>query len=143
MSQSTTEISNNGHVPVKAAATEVLPKAKRRTFSAAYKRRILEEVDRCAESGAVGALLRREGLYSSHLTDWRRQRAQGELRGSTDQPRGRAPRHSATEKEVARLERENARLRRQLEQAELIITAQKKLAQALELTLAAPFGDNT
>lgn len=143
MSQLLTKDSNNSHSLVNAATTEVLPKAKRRSFSAAYKRRILAEADRCTEPGLVGALLRREGLYASHLTAWWQQRDAGDLRGSTKQPRGRAPRQSAAEKSVVRLERENARLRQQLEQAELIIAAPKKLAQALELTLAAPCENST
>lgn len=143
MSQSSTKNTNNGHKLVKAAPTEVLPKAKRRNFPAAYKRRILAEAERCTEPGQVGALLRREGLYASHLTAWRQQRDAGELRDSTAQPRGRAPRQSAAEQAVERLERENARLRQQLEQAELIIAAQKKLAQALEMTLTAPRGNKS
>jgi transposase-like protein len=78
----------------------------------------------------MGALLRREGLYSSHLTTWRRQREAGELAGLTPKKRGRKKDKEAAE--LARLRRENERLRKQLEQAELIIAAQKKLAQALE-----------
>lgn len=132
MSQSSTILSKNGHPTSLQTDPEVVPKAKRRTFSAAYKQHILEEADRCNERGQVGALLRREGLYSSHLTDWRREREAGRLSGSTDQRRGRKPRQSAAEKENARLQRENERLRRQLERANLIISAPKKLAQALE-----------
>ena len=109
---------------------EVSTKAKRRTFTAEYKRRILEEADGCTESGEIGALLRREGLYSSHLSGWRRQREAGELAGLQPKKRGRKKDEEATE--LARLRRENERLRKQLDQAELIIAAQKKLAQALE-----------
>ena len=109
---------------------EVSTKAKRRTFTAEYKRRILEEADGCTESGEIGALLRREGLYSSHLSGWRRQREAGELAGLRPKKRGRKKDEEAAE--LARLRRENERLRRQLDQAELIIAAQKKLAQALE-----------
>ena len=109
---------------------EVSTKAKRRTFTAEYKRRILEEADRCTEPGEIGALLRREGLYSSHLTAWRRQREAGGLAGLTPKKRGRKKDEEAAE--LARLRRENERLRKQLGQAELIIAAQKKLAQALE-----------
>ncbi len=115
------------------ASTEVLPKAKRRTFSADYKRRILREAELSTEPGAVGALLRREGLYSSHLTDWRRQEAAGQLMGTTSKPRGRKAQLSAEQKENARLRRENARLQKQVEQAELIIAAQKKVAELLDL----------
>ena len=138
MSQSSTDIAQNGRGAEMATDTEVVPKARRRTFSAAYKHRILAEADQCAVRGEIGALLRRGGLYSSHLTTWRRQRDAGQLSGSSERRRGRQPRQNAAEEEVARLQRENARLRRQLAQADLIITAQKKLAQALEQTLAAP-----
>jgi len=96
----------------------------------------LTEAERCCEPGAIGALLRREGLYSSHLTEWRRQRASGDLQGKGATVRGRKPTPAAQEaQEVARLQRENERLRSQLAQAELIIGAQKKLAQALEHAL--------
>lgn len=108
-------------------------KAKRRTFTAEYKRRIVSEADQCTEHGQVGALLRREGLYSSHLTDWRRQQAAGQLAGSKTTKRGRKATQTADQKEAARLRRENERLRRQLAQAELIIDAQKKVAELLEL----------
>ena len=108
---------------------EVSTKAKRRTFTAAYKRRILEEADGCTEPGELGALLRREGLYSSNLTTWRRQREAGGLAGLTPKKRGRKRDEEAAE--LAKLRRENERLRKQLDQAELIIAAQKKLAQAL------------
>ncbi|MCA9368510.1 transposase, partial [Candidatus Kaiserbacteria bacterium] len=87
---------------------QVVPKAKRRRFSAEYKRQILSEADRCSEPGQIGALLRREGLYSSHLTTWRRQREQGAL----GQKRGRKPDPQATE--IKRLEQENERLRTRL-----------------------------
>jgi transposase-like protein len=109
---------------------EVSTKAKRRSFTAEYKRRILEEADGCTRHGEIGALLRREGLYSSHLTTWRRQREMGELAGLRPKKRGRKQDEAAAE--LARLRRENERLRKQLDQAELIIAAQKKLAQALE-----------
>jgi len=109
---------------------EVSAKAKRRTFTAEYKRRILTEADGCRMPGEVGALLRREGLYSSHLTVWRRQREAADLAGLTPKKRGRKKDEEAAE--LARLRRENERLRKQLDQAELIIAAQKKLAQALE-----------
>lgn len=109
---------------------EVPVKAKRRTFSAAYKLRILEEADNCREPGEVGALLRREGLYSSHLAKWRRQREAGGLDGLKPKKRGRKKDEEAAE--IAQLRHENERLRKQLEQAAFIIAAQKKLAQALE-----------
>lgn len=105
---------------------EVSEKAKRRRFSAEYKLQILEEADRATEPGAIGALLRREGLYSSHLVDWRRQRNEGRLGGR----RGRKGKHPL-EAENEALRTENARLRRRLEQAETVIEVQKKLSRAL------------
>ena len=104
-------------------------KPKRRAFSAEYKLRILAEADQSSEVGGIGALLRREGLYSSHLTEWRKQRRQGQLQALTPAKRGRKPDQAAVE--MATLRRENERLRSQLSQAELIISAQKKLSQAL------------
>jgi transposase-like protein len=124
----------NGSGPERQPDPEVVARAKRRTFTAAYKQRILAEVDQCDASGQVGALLRREGLYSSHLTTWRRQRADGQLTGLSSKRRGRKKDEQAAE--LAALRQENERLRAQLTQAELIITAQKKLAQALEQTLS-------
>jgi transposase-like protein len=117
--------------PVQAIPNpEVTPKAKRRQFSAAYKLRILREVEACEVPGEVGALLRREGLYSSLLTDWRRQRDAGALAGLS--PRQRGPKPSVVQRRVAELECEVARLRLRLEQAETIIEVQKKLARMLE-----------
>jgi transposase-like protein len=125
----------NGDRPPDQPDPEVMPRARRRTFSATYKVRILAEADACTERGEIGALLRREGLYSSHLSNWRRQREAGQLQSLKNKPRGRKPALDAKAAEVARLEQENARLQQQLAQAELIITAQKKLAEALEKTL--------
>ena len=113
---------SNGKYP----PTEVRPRATRRRFTAAYKRQIVEAAAQCAY-GEVGALRRREGLYHSNLTKWRAEYAAGSL---DDKPRG--PRAHPTAAEVKRLERENARLHRKLEQAEAIIAAQKKLARLLE-----------
>ena len=112
---------------------EVVPKAKRRQFTAKYKLRILEEADRCSERGQIGELLRREGLYSSHLSKWRQQRAQGQLQGLAPKKRGRTGQDPSAA-ELAQLRRENERLRAQLEQAEIIIEVQKKLAGLLGLT---------
>ncbi len=114
--------------------TEVIPRARRRSFTAEYKRRILQEADLCTQSGQVGALLRREGLYSSHLTVWRRQREQGEL---GVQKRGPSP-ADPTAKEMERMRRENERLRKRLEQAETIIEVQKKLSNLLGIACDAP-----
>jgi transposase-like protein len=105
-------------------------RAKRRTFSAAEKLRLLREAERCPK-GELGALLRRAGLYSSHLTTWRRERDQGQLAGLS--PRKRGPKVDAQAQRLAQLERENARLQTKLGKAELIIDAQKKLLQVLGL----------
>jgi transposase-like protein len=118
--------------PTNIPDPEVVPKAKRRKFSAEYKWRILEEADNCTEAGQIGALLRREGLYSSHLTTWRRQREGGLLEGLSPRKRGRK-RKDELEREVARLRRENERLRAGLEQAEMIIEVQKKISRLLGL----------
>ena len=115
---------------------EVVPQAKRRRFNAEYKVRILEEADACSEPGEIGALLRREGLYSSHLTTWRRQREQGQLEGLSPKRRGRKPSvDGALVNELAELKRENQRLENRLQQAETIIEVQKKLSGLLGLTL--------
>jgi transposase len=136
MSQKHSSISSsNGSEPVAQPEPEVIPKAVRRRFSAAYKLRIVEEADQCTEHGQIGAMLRREGLYSSHLTAWRRQREAGVLQAMTPKKRGRKANLNAKDVELAALRRENERLQKQLEQAELIIGAQKKLAEALEQTL--------
>ena len=113
--------------------TEVVKKAKRRHYTGEYKLRILREVDTCQASGEIGALLRREGLYSSHLTIWRRQRERGELDGLSPQKRG--PKADPQEAELARLQRENERLRQRLMKAELIIEVQKKVSQMLGVEL--------
>ena len=136
MSHKQTSISSsNGSEPVAQPEPEVVPKATRRSFSAAYKLRIVEEADQCTERGQIGALLRREGLYSSQLATWRRLRDKGGLQALAPKTRGRRASQDAREVEIAALRRENERLHKQLEQAELIIGAQKKLAEALEQTL--------
>ena len=111
-----------------AASGEV--RAKRRTFTAAEKLRILREAERCRQ-GELGALLRREGIYSSHLTTWRRERDRSQLTGLT--PRKRGPKVDEQAQQLAQLERENGRLQAKLGKAELIIDAQKKLLQVLGL----------
>jgi len=116
------------HVP----DPEVVPKAERRKFSAEHKRRVLEEADACTESGQIGALLRREGLYSSHLTTWRRQREAGLLETLSPKKRGRNGKDEM-ERELVGLRRENERLQARLEQAETIIEVQKKLSHLLGL----------
>jgi transposase-like protein len=106
-------------------------RARRRQFTAADKLRILHEADHCAV-GHLGALLRREGLYSSHLTNWRRQRAAGALTALAPRPRGR-PAPSSAAREVARLREENARLARQLAAAQTVIEVQGKVSALLGL----------
>ena len=126
----------NGTVKEEMPRTEVVAKAKRKRFTAAEKLRILREVDACQGSGEIGALLRREGIYSSYLTTWRRQRERGELDGLAPQKRGPKPDPQAVE--IARLKRENERLQKRLEQAEFIIDFQKKVAQMFGKTLESP-----
>ncbi len=121
----------NGQAGLNVPDPEVVVKAQRRRFTAEYKRRILQEADACTQPGEVGALLRREGLYSSHLNTWRRQRARGELQGLTPAKRGRKAHPQAAEN--ARLQREVERLKAQLARAELIIDVQKKVSQLLGL----------
>ena len=128
-----TETNADSEGQVQVPEPEVVPRAKRRKFTAEYKLRILKEADAWTERVQVGALLRREGLYSSHLAKWRQQRARGQLEGLTSKKRGRKATDPA-EVELARLQRENERLRSRLEQAELIINVQKKLSQLLGLT---------
>jgi len=115
---------------------EVSEKASRRRFTAEYKLRILKQADACTELGSLGALLRREGLYSSNLTTWRRQRDRGVLSALTPQKRGR--KESVRETENEKLRKENERLTKLLRQAELIIEVQKKVSQLLGVPLATP-----
>jgi transposase len=113
--------------------TEVVAKAKRQQHPAEYKLRILREVDECKGSGEVGALLRREGLYSSLVSKWREQRERGSLTGLSGHRRG--PKVDPQEVELARLQRENKRLQEKLQRAELIIDVQKKVARLLGVPL--------
>jgi transposase len=116
-----------------ATDPQVVPKGERRRFTAEYKLRILAEADGCTERGQVGALLRREGLYSSHLEKWRRQRARGALAALTPQKPGRKVDVQAAE--LTRLQEENERLQARLQQAETIIEVQKKLSSLLGLSV--------
>lgn len=110
-----------------------VPEAKpRRRFTAAYKLRILEQADQCTQPGQVGALLRKEGLYSSNLACWRKQRDQGVLNALTPAKRGRKPKaQNPLDKRVTELERENRHLQNKLRQARIIIEAQKKISEIL------------
>ena len=123
----------NGSQPTNRPDAEVVARAKRRRFSRAYKLRILQEAEQCTQSGQIGTLLRREGLYSSHLSDWRRERDAGQWQMRTGQKRGRKLDSQAAE--LISLRRENEQLRTQVSQAEFIIAAQKKLTQSLESIL--------
>jgi len=106
----------------------------RRRFTAKYKLSILAEVDSCTTKGQIGAILRREGLYSSNLTTWRKQRDRGILDGLSPQKRGRKAKEvNPLAKRVAELERENRKLDKKLKQAEIIIEFQKKISQMLNL----------
>jgi len=139
------ETSRNGgaSIPVAAPATkspditdpEVDSKAIRRRFSAKYKRKILLEADKC-EAGGIAALMRREGLYSSHLTTWRKQRETGEIAGLEPRKRGKKPvPRNPLAAENEKLRRETQRLQKRLRQAETIIDVQKKLCDLLGLTV--------
>ena len=131
--------------PWPVAVVEVPAKAQRRRYTAAFKRQILEAADQCESPGDVGALLRREGLYASNLHRWRKLREQGGLEGAVPPP-DRGP-ETKTNAPMARrlhdLQRDHAKLKRKLKQAEAIIALQKKVSEILGLTLAIPESDET
>jgi transposase len=127
-------MSQNGTPTAALPDPEVRPKAKRRQFTAEYKKRILAEADACTTPTQRGALVRREGLYSSHLNSWRRQRDQGILDGLAPKKRGVKPDPLALEN--AQLRREIEQLQAQLHRAETIIEVQKKVSQLLGLPTA-------
>lgn len=110
------------------STTEVLPIPKRRRFSASYKASIVREASHCTKPGEIGALLRREGLYSSQLSAWRLRYANGEEDGLQEQKRGRKP-QDALVKENERLRRQLAKKEKELKQAQLLIELQKKMAE--------------
>jgi transposase len=128
--------SSIGNVKEAMPNTEVVAKAKRKRFTATEKLRILREVEACRGSGEVGALLRREGIYSSYLTTWRKQRELGELDGLSPHKRGPKPNPEAIE--LAKLRREHERLQERMRRAELIIDVQKKVARMLGETIESP-----
>jgi transposase len=113
---------------------EVVAKAQRRKFTAEYKLGIVEEADRVTDPGAIGALLRREGLYSSHLVEWRRLRDAGAL-GALSKKRGRKPTRNPLAEENGKLKAELARVNQKLQQAEIIIDVQKKVSALLGIAL--------
>ena len=114
---------------------EVSEKKPRRKFTAKYKLQILQKADGCSEPGQLGALLRREGLYSSNLSIWRRQRDEGLLDALSPKKRGRKEKEkNPLAPKVAELERENEHLRKKLKKAEIIIDVQKKISQILGIS---------
>ena len=130
----------NGSLSQDATAApdpEVAATGKRRQFSGAEKRRILSAADRCTKPGELGALLRREGIYSSMLATWRKQRAQAEHAALAARPRGRKPDPVLAEtRKLEQLQRDNDRLRRRLAEAHTVIEVQKKLCTLLGLPTA-------
>ena len=123
-------------MPAAAPDCEVAAKPKRRQFTAEYRLRILEEADRCTKPGEVGQLLRREGLYSSHLTVWRKSRRNGALRGLASKKRGAKPKpRNPLEPKVRQLEAEVARLEGELRKAHTILDVQEKVAGLLGFSL--------
>lgn len=117
---------------------EVVAKPRRRSFTAEYKLRILQEADNARFSGTIGALLRREGLYSSHLVTWRREREAGTLEALTPRKRGPKSKSHPLDADNQKLRRENERLTERLRKAEIIIEVQKKLAALLGRPLPEP-----
>ncbi len=129
-------ISGAANEPPLRPNPEVPEKRQRRQYTAAYKKRILEEADRCSDSHQIGAMLRREGLYSSNLTTWRHQREAGTLAGLKPRKRGRkAQPESPLRKQNEALKRENSRLNEKLRKAEIIIDVQKKVSELLGISL--------
>jgi len=130
--------------PPSAASPELSPRPQRRTFSAAVKLRILAETDRAVDTGGIAAILRREGLYSSTLTDWRRQRDAGAFEALKPLRRGPKPvLAQPADTDLDQLRRENARLRQRLQHAEAIIGIQKKVAALLGMPMATSERDET
>jgi transposase len=128
-----------GGVPIRPAGQvvhsnpQVLERPAQRSFNKAYRRDILRQIDACTKDGQVGALMRREGLYSSLVSSWRRQEERGRLNDSaTDQ---RPAKTQAQDPRLSQLQRENARLKARLQQAELILEIQKKASEILGISL--------
>jgi len=120
---------------------EVLEKAARRRFSAEYKRKVIKEADACVRPGELGALLRREGLYSSHLSTWRAARERGEIAGLAPKKRGPAPKEkNPLAIKVAVLERESRRWQARAERAEALVELQKKVSEILGMPFPEPVG---
>jgi transposase len=129
---------------VEVPEVEVLAKAQRRFFTAKYKQKILKEVDESAKTGEIGAVLRREGLYSSYLTSWREERKRGELSGLAPKKRGTKARATdERDKEIAELKKQLTRVTARLEKADLIIEVQKKVGQLLGVEMPPDPRDST
>lgn len=122
-------MSQNGKVNEQIPDSEVEPRAERRHYTGAYKQQILKEIDAAQEPGEIGAILRREGLYSQIISKWRQQLQKGHLEDTKATPRG--PKPDLRGEEVERLQHENEQLRNRLERAETIIEVQKKISQLL------------
>jgi transposase len=122
-------------VPQEEHAVEVTEKAKRRHYSAAYKLKILHEADACTKPGELGAMLRREGLYSSHLAAWRKARAKGARKGLEAKQRGPKATTDPSAQKLAEQEREMARWKARAERAEALVEIQKKVAALLGIDL--------
>lgn len=135
--RSTTD-ANAGVVRDLPANPEVVPQAKRRQFTAEYKQRILAEVDRTKGSGGIGALLRREGLYSSLVTTWRREKEAGAIQALTPQKRGPKSRRDPVADENQQLRRDCQRLTEELRKADIVIDIQKKVAALLGRPILTP-----
>lgn len=123
----------------KVSNPEVFEKPRKRRFTAEYKLKILGEADACQDDGEIGTVLRREGLYSSYLTAWRRQREEGTLGALGPKKRGRkSKRRDPLAAEVQKLKKENQKLKKRLMQTETIIEVQKKMSEALGIPLKSP-----
>ena len=123
----------------KISNPEVFEKPRKRRFTAEYKLKILGEADACKDDGEIGTVLRREGIYSSYLTAWRRQREEGTLGALGPKKRGRkSKRTDPLAAEVQKLKKENQKLKKRLMQTETIIEVQKKMSEALEIPLKSP-----
>jgi len=137
MNHSSMNSPSESPVKVREVDPEVAPRAKRRTFTTAEKQRIVREANHCTKPGEIGALMRREGIYSSMLTNWRTQQARAERAALAPPKRGPKPAANlAEQRELKQLSSENARLRGQLERAQIIIDVQKKLCTLLGLPTA-------
>ena len=127
-------VSPVGGVPSPVPDPAVLEKAQRRRFTTEYKLRMIREADACKASGELGALLRREGLYSSNLATWRRQRDQAARAGLASRRRG--PKAKVVDPRVKQLERENAKLKRRNQRLEILLDIQKKASEMLGIPLS-------